>query len=60
MAEGGGFEQPVAAVATAEEVASGSGDPLATATRKWSPREGGGGGCQKCDSVRHRHPLHRN
>jgi hypothetical protein len=44
-----------AVTTTAEEDVGGSENPLTKATtRKWSPR-----GCEKCDSVRHRHPLHR-
>jgi hypothetical protein len=42
-----------AVTTTAKEDAGGSENPLTT--RKWSPR-----GCEKCDSVRHRHPLHRS
>jgi hypothetical protein len=42
-----------AVTTTAKEDVGGSENPLTT--RKWSPR-----GCEKCDSVRHRHPLHRS
>ncbi len=42
-----------AVMTTAKEDGGGSENPLTT--RKWSPR-----GCEKCDSVRHRHPLHRS
>jgi hypothetical protein len=48
------LEKDTAAVTTtAKEDVGGSENPLTA--RKWSPR-----GCEKCDSVRHRHPLHRS